>query len=1383
VLALVVIGLVLIGLAATAAWLLLRPRPADEPPRPAPTAQEEPQRNRPRAAPDRGTKKPPETPPVAAKPVEAPPVNPPPKADRPDVQAARARGEENLRQIAVAMENFQQVLVHLPPAAVIGPQGKPLYSWRVLLLPFLDEDRLYKEFKLDEPWDSPHNKKLLARMPKVYAPVRGKTKEPYSTYYQVLVGQDAAFAPPPSLPPGRRGLAGVPGMPFNPQQVGRRITDLVRGTSNTLLLVEAAEAVPWTKPGDVAYDPKKPLPKLGGQFPDGFHAAFADGKVYFIPRTVDEKLVRGLASLSSYPDIGRDQLTAVLIRQQPTGYADLVRNWLARLLQKDPAARREAVRALADLARDTRHVKEAAAQFRQALGGLGTALRDDDLQVRRQALQALTTLGPAARPVAPTVLQSVAASDGTDNVLASMLHEDIVATLVQMGPEVVPALVAGLRDPDYDVRAQSADVLMRLAYRDRQPDLAIVRVLEERQRRLHDAMNAGPDRADAPEAVLVLMEALHGKSAANEATFVREQAAAALGRMGPMGHVAVPHLVHLIRNTWAEAPAAHSSATSAVLQLERGSPRAVPGLADFLGELNANAVGLLVQLGPDAMPILVASVRQPNGPNVVAIRALGEIGPGAAGAVPALDAALHDPSPEVRQAAAEALRRIGPAAKLAVPALTELLKRPDPWGRFQAADAILRLDHGRRDTVLPVLAKALQSPDGTLVMEAAVALARHDPANEGAARVLWRSYSTTAGPGMDSPARVVRDLSGAARRTLRKVARQSLDASDVQVRRAAACLVAPEQPEKVLPLLLDAVKNGYEQQQNEACRAFMEMGPKAKSVFTELTKVVTSKPSSPWGGHFFHPGEATPAAALARIDPERAVPVLLKAWRDRPAGPAADLRDMFGAGPMRRAAYEALLDLGPRAKAAVPDLMTDLKAQLQRTGELALDLMVQPDEEAADLLVKIGEPAVAALVRLAQAPTPLHRVRAAEALGRIGTPARAAVPDVLKLLNDQTAGVRRAAVVALGRIAPGDKEVAAALARARDDRAVEVRRVAVRALGEVGAAALPVLSAALRDADEDTAYGAVGALSRLGPPAVPALEKVLQSRSPLVRRLAVVALARIGLDTQGAAAAVLAAARDPDREVRRMAVALLDRPRRDLPAAVAALGKGVGDRAVTVRRAAVFALWMLGTDARPAAAPLARALGDADMEVRRGSLHALRVIGPGARAAVPAVERLLHEGTDHSGAPTLSAEAAATIARIDPDAVATLTRALKDAAYPVRVAAGDALARLGAKAVPALLELVDAGPRVETRQQAIHALGMLAAEAKTIVPRLARLLGDRNPAVRGAAAEALGSLGPAAASALPALRKMAADPDEPARDAAAAALPRINPDGHRPVRH
>jgi hypothetical protein len=186
--------------------------------------------------------------------------------------ATRQRSANNLRQLAIAMHNYADSNRSVfPPAAVYDKDGKALLSWRVLILPYIEQEKLFKKFRLDEAWDGPNNKKLLASMPKVYAPpVAGKAKA-NETFYQAFVGPGAGFE-------GKRGL--------------RMPADYPDGTSNTIMFVEAAKAVPWSKPDDLPYDPKKPLPKVGGIFGGGFHAAFFDGSVRFYRKVPQELTLR-----------------------------------------------------------------------------------------------------------------------------------------------------------------------------------------------------------------------------------------------------------------------------------------------------------------------------------------------------------------------------------------------------------------------------------------------------------------------------------------------------------------------------------------------------------------------------------------------------------------------------------------------------------------------------------------------------------------------------------------------------------------------------------------------------------------------------------------------------------------------------------------------------------------------------------------------------------------------------------------------------------------------------------------------------------------------------------------------------------------------------------
>jgi hypothetical protein len=194
----------------------------------------------------------------------------------------RVQSRNNLKQMALAMHNYHDVHGHFPAAALrapgaqpFDPRARPLLSWRVALLPFLEQDQLYREFRLDEPWDSEHNKKLLPRIPKVYQ-LPGEQPGPEGlTKYQVFVGP---FSP----------QSGAPISMFQ-RPVGMRMAEVPDGLSNTITVVEAANGVPWTKPEDLPFDLSKPLPPLGGRFRKGFHAAFADGSVRFIPKDTPER--------------------------------------------------------------------------------------------------------------------------------------------------------------------------------------------------------------------------------------------------------------------------------------------------------------------------------------------------------------------------------------------------------------------------------------------------------------------------------------------------------------------------------------------------------------------------------------------------------------------------------------------------------------------------------------------------------------------------------------------------------------------------------------------------------------------------------------------------------------------------------------------------------------------------------------------------------------------------------------------------------------------------------------------------------------------------------------------------------------------------------------
>ncbi len=240
-----------------------------------------------------------------------------------------AQSRLNLRELARAMHNYADTYQGTMPPAIYDKTGKALLSWRVALLPYLDHHNLYKQFHLHEPWDSEHNKNLLKLVPKEYVPV-GKPETPHwRTYYQVFI----------SDPPTAKSFvtaAFIKGLrPHWPAY----ITD---GTANTILIVEAGNAVPWTKPEDLPYAADKPLPKLGGLFPDVFQAAFGDGSVHILKKKYDETTLRNAITCNDGHLTELDKIEAKPSR--PAAAAPGLESALEEWQRKNDALRRRLVR-------------------------------------------------------------------------------------------------------------------------------------------------------------------------------------------------------------------------------------------------------------------------------------------------------------------------------------------------------------------------------------------------------------------------------------------------------------------------------------------------------------------------------------------------------------------------------------------------------------------------------------------------------------------------------------------------------------------------------------------------------------------------------------------------------------------------------------------------------------------------------------------------------------------------------------------------------------------------------------------------------------------------------------------------------------------------------
>lgn len=172
----------------------------------------------------------------------------------------------NLKQIMLALHNYHDVYQTFPPVHTVDAEGKPLHSWRTLILPYLEEGQLYKKIDLSNPWDDPANADACKTKISTYQ-CPSSTVEGNQTTYLAIVALDGFFHPSES----------------------RRLSDITDGTSKTIAVIDVPSdrSVPWMSPHDASEELLMaigPASKLS--HPGSFTVALADGSV----RSVDAEL-------------------------------------------------------------------------------------------------------------------------------------------------------------------------------------------------------------------------------------------------------------------------------------------------------------------------------------------------------------------------------------------------------------------------------------------------------------------------------------------------------------------------------------------------------------------------------------------------------------------------------------------------------------------------------------------------------------------------------------------------------------------------------------------------------------------------------------------------------------------------------------------------------------------------------------------------------------------------------------------------------------------------------------------------------------------------------------------------------------------------------------
>jgi Protein of unknown function (DUF1559) len=203
--------------------------------------------------------------------------------DRGVRESRRTMCGNQIHELGLALLQYNEAHGRFPAPALAGRDGTKRLSWRVAILPQLGHQALYERFHLDESWDSPHNRSLLAEMPQVFACPGGPARRAGKTSYLVVVGPETD--------------AYSINTPFEPTR-GADIRHITDGASGTILVIETDTAVPWTKPDDLHWAKGEPLPRVASAHAGGPHVVFADSAIRFIKSTIDPTILEGILTIN-----------------------------------------------------------------------------------------------------------------------------------------------------------------------------------------------------------------------------------------------------------------------------------------------------------------------------------------------------------------------------------------------------------------------------------------------------------------------------------------------------------------------------------------------------------------------------------------------------------------------------------------------------------------------------------------------------------------------------------------------------------------------------------------------------------------------------------------------------------------------------------------------------------------------------------------------------------------------------------------------------------------------------------------------------------------------------------------------------------------------------
>lgn len=730
-------------------------------------------------------------------------------------------------------------------------------------------------------------------------------------------------------------------------------------------------------------------------------------------------------------------------------------------------------------------------------------MEDPKVQNVRVLAETLGLLGPAAKETWPALLKKTRIKD---HELATAINK----ALLSNGSDVVPTLIAGLKDSDASIRTNSARMLSQLGPLAEKavPDLRVV-LRTRGEAKLVRFWTFIALAEIGPPSEPALPELLAALNQAEEKDLYLP--ARALGNIGPPSRAAVPRFIKMIK----ERKSIQNTEAAAQGLVNIGAD-AVPALSAMIRDKSKDraprelATQCLVQIGRPAVPRLLAMLSDPD--LVVAERAaiiLLQIGEPAVAQMVELSRTTTDA--ELQFTLAQILARLPAASSMAVPGLVVALQDRDPFRRMTAAQALA--DAG------PPALQALPALLNSLRLDMDVAERRYGPA-------FPENFVAT----------VERALVAGGEGAIIPLHQAMIDENEVVRTTAAQAMasLATEYKSQVVPRMVGSLLVQHPHLHDLALKTLASIDPSAISMARFGPKAIPALVEAVRSGT----PELREKAALALVMlGDKSVMPLVECMVEPDIG-------------VRTIAVRALAALKGKAEPALTALTgaVHYKAEMEATPDADKAKWQEYSQSVAIALGSIGEPAIPKLLDLLQDDDNDIRLLAAGGLSHMGKEASPAVPGLRECLHHKNIEVRAAAVSALNRIGPGAVEAAPdlllllrnietsfrGLPYAKEMRKGYAKLIA-ETLGKMGDGVLPLLLPLVQDPDENVRVHICYALwkqgfkpkdvEKLAPPLQETLNKALIDKSLVVRVVAARAVASLGITGADSVPSLLEAVR------------------------------------------------------------------------------------------------------------------------------------------------------------------------------------------------------------------------------------------------------------------